>query len=333
MAAIIPQRASRQPDWQRELAEGFQRPGDLLRFLGLPTEQWDRRATAAFPFRVPRAFAARMRPGDPHDPLLLQVLPRSEENRETPGFVADPVGDGSAEVAPGVLHKYHGRVLLITTGACAVHCRYCFRRQFPYPERQLTASRWHAALEYLRQNPEIREVILSGGDPLVLSNARLRRMIEELAAIPHLHRLRIHSRLPIVLPSRIDDGLLTALTSTRFSPVMVVHANHGNEIDEAVVNAVTRLRERRLTVLNQSTLLAGVNDRVETLVTLQETLFAAGILPYYLHLLDRARGTVHFEVAPARARELHEQLRRRLPGYLVPRLARDLPNTPYKIIL
>ncbi len=333
MAAIIPQRASRQPDWQRELAEGFRHPGALLRFLGLPSEHWDRRATAVFPFRVPRAFAARMRPRDPHDPLLLQVLPRSEENRETPGFVTDPVGDESAEVAPGVLHKYRGRVLLIVTGACAVQCRYCFRRQFPYPERQLTASRWRAALEYIRGNRDIREVILSGGDPLVLSDDRLQRMIADLAAIPHLHRLRIHSRLPIVLPSRIDDGLLAALTSTRFSPVMVVHANHGNEIDAAVERAVTRLRDHHVTVLNQSTLLAGVNDRVEALVALQETLFAAGILPYYLHLLDRARGTAHFEVDPARARALHEQLRRRLPGYLVPRLARDLPNAPYKITL
>ncbi len=333
MAAIIPQRASRQPEWQRELAEGFHHPGELLRFLGLPSERWDRRASVAFPFRVPRAFATRMRPGDPHDPLLLQVLPRSEENRETPGFVTDPVGDASAEVAPGVLHKYQGRVLLITTGACAVHCRYCFRRQFPYPKRQLTASRWQTALEYIRRRRDIREVILSGGDPLVLSDERLQRMIEDLAAIPHLHRLRIHSRLPIVLPSRINDGLLTALTSTRFSPVMVVHANHGNEIDAAVKNAVARLRDRHVTVLNQSTLLAGINDRTETLVALQETLFAAGILPYYLHLLDRAQGTAHFEVAPARARALHEDLRRRLPGYLVPRLARDLPNAPYKITL
>lgn len=332
MAAIIPHRAS-QPDWQRELAEGFRHPGELLRFLGLSSKHWDRQATATFPFRVPRVFATRMRPGDPDDPLLLQVLPRSQENREMPGFVTDPVGDSAAEVAPGVLHKYRGRVLLITTGACAVHCRYCFRRLFPYPDQQLTASRWQAALGYLRRNSDIKEVILSGGDPLVLSDTRLQRMIEDLATIPHLLRLRIHSRLPIVLPNRVTDDLLTALTGTRFSPVMVVHANHGNEIDSSVRSAIARLRDRHIVVLNQSTLLAGINDKVDTLVTLQETLFAAGILPYYLHLLDRTRGTAHFEVDRDRAQALYDQLRRRLPGYLVPRLARDLPDAPHKILI
>ncbi|HEB78434.1 MAG TPA: EF-P beta-lysylation protein EpmB [Methylothermaceae bacterium] len=332
MAAIIPH-PSRQPDWQRELAEGFKHPEELLQFLDLPLSLWDRRATASFAFRVPKAFAVRMRPGDPDDPLLLQVLPRIQENLDTPGFVADPVGDRAAEVTPGLLHKYQGRVLMIATGACAVHCRYCFRRLFPYQEQQLTASRWQAALGYIQQDASIKEVILSGGDPLVLSDTRLHRMIAELAAVPHLQRLRIHSRLPIVLPSRVNDDLLTVLTGTRLTPVMVVHINHGNEIDAAVRSAVARLRGHGITVLNQSTLLAGINDKVETLVTLQESLFAAGILPYYLHLLDRTSGTAHFEVAPARALLLHEQLRRRLPGYLVPRLARDLPEAPYKIAL
>lgn len=272
-----------------------------------------------------------MRPGDPYDPLLRQVLPHADETRLIPGFVTDPVGDTRARIAPGVLHKYQGRVLLITTGACAIHCRYCFRRAFPYPHNQLTPSRWQAALAYIRNDPSIKEVILSGGDPLMLSDARLGSLIQALADIPHVRRLRIHSRLPIVLPSRVNSDLLQALTSTNLSCVMVIHANHANEIDDGVSEAVCRLRQHAIPVLNQSTLLRGVNDRVETLIALQETAFEAGILPYYLHLLDRAQGTAHFEVPETEAKTLYEQLRCRLPGYLVPRLAREQTGAPYKI--
>lgn len=326
---IIPQ-PSTPTAWQQELAQGFRSPQELLAFLGLPEDLWSPDAEATFPFRVPRAFAARMRPGDPNDPLLRQVLPQASETLWVPGFVSDPVGDGQARKAPGVLHKYHGRALLIVTGACAIHCRYCFRREYPYLNDQLNPSRLQAALNYLHRDPSIKEVILSGGDPLMLADARLRTLIQALAEIGHIHRLRIHSRLPIVLPSRITPELVQILTATRLQCVMVVHANHANEIDNEVSEAVHRLRRHAIPVLNQSTLLKNVNDEVETLVALQETAFAAGILPYYLHLLDRTRGTAHFEVPETEARLLYEQLRRRLPGYLVPRLAREQPGAPYK---
>ncbi len=321
------------PAWQQELAEGFRSPGELLAFLDLPQDLLSLEANLIFPFRVPRKFAARMRPGDPDDPLLRQVLPHADETRLIPGFVTDPVGDIQAQRAPGVLHKYSGRVLIITTGACAIHCRYCFRREFSYLHHQLTPSRWQAALAYIRSDPSIKEVILSGGDPLMLSDSRLGKLIQDLAEILHVRRLRIHSRLPIVLPSRVNENLVHVLTSTRLSCVMVVHANHANEIDSEVAEAIYRLRQHAIPILNQSTLLRGVNDCVETLIALQETAFEAGILPYYLHLLDRARGTAHFEVPEAKAKALYEQLRRRLPGYLVPRLAREQAGAPYKIWL
>ncbi|GAB6067274.1 EF-P beta-lysylation protein EpmB [Methylothermus subterraneus] len=326
---IIPQ-PSALPAWQRELAQGFRSPAELLAFLRLPQNLWSEEAERAFPFRVPRGFAARMRPADPNDPLLRQVLPQAGETLWAPGFVSDPVGDAQARKAKGVLHKYHGRALLIATGACAIHCRYCFRREYPYPDEQLNPSRLQAALHYLRSESAIQEVILSGGDPLMLSDTRLRALIQALSEIAHIRRLRIHSRLPIVLPSRITAELAQTLAATRLHCVMVVHANHPNEIDTAVAKAVSRLRAQGIWVLNQSTLLKGVNDDVETLVALQEKAFAAGILPYYLHLLDRVRGTAHFEVPEAEAKTLYDQLRRRLPGYLVPRLAREHAGAPYK---
>ncbi len=222
---------------------------------------------------------------------------------------------------------------MIVTGACAVHCRYCFRREFPYHHDQLTPLRQQESLDYIRNDPSIEEVILSGGDPLVLSNERLHSLIHAIEDIPHLSRLRIHSRLPVVLPSRVDSSLVDMLTACRLEKVMVVHINHANEIDERVCAAVNRLRLRGVTVLNQSTLLAGINDNEAALVELQRKSFTAGILPYYLHLLDRTCGTSHFEVSESTARFLHERLRRQLPGYLVPRLARDKAHAPYKILL
>jgi EF-P beta-lysylation protein EpmB len=330
--AIISQPSS-PPAWQEELAQGFRSPRELLAFLGLPDDLFSQEAEALFPFRVPRSFAAKMRRADPKDPLLLQVLPQAAETLPVPGFVSDPVGDAQARKAPGVLHKYHGRALLIVTGACAIHCRYCFRREYPYLNDQLSLRRLQGALSYLKSDPSLKEVILSGGDPLMLSDARFATLIQALAEIPHLVRLRIHSRLPIVLPSRITWQLAQTLAASRLHCVMVVHANHPNEIDAQVKEAIRKLHAHAVLVLNQSTLLKGVNDEIDTLIALQESAFAAGILPYYLHLLDRARGTAHFEVPETQARQLYEQLRRRLPGYLVPRLARERAGAPYKIWL
>ncbi len=326
---ILTKTDSRQvPRWQQELARAITEPAELLRELALDLALLPaaRAAAARFPLRVPRGFVARMRQGDPDDPLLRQVLPLAAELSPVPGFVADPVDDQAARAAPGVLHKYHGRVLLIATGACAIHCRYCFRREFPYSENHAGGDSWRPALNYLSQDRSLREVILSGGDPLSLSDRRLGALLAELERIPHLERLRIHSRQPIVLPERVDDGLLDLLARTRLRPILVIHANHPREIDETVRRVLERLAGIGVTLLNQSVLLRGVNDTVPTLVELSEVLFAARVLPYYLHLLDRVQGAAHYEVNETEASTIMEVLRQRLPGYLVPRLVREQPG-------
>jgi EF-P beta-lysylation protein EpmB len=318
--------------WQAELADSFSHPRELLAYLALDPSGFPGLDAAAgrFPFRVTRNYAARMRPRDPDDPLLRQVLPLGNELAEQPGFVADPVGDLAAVSGPGLLHKYRGRVLLIATGACAIHCRYCFRREFPYAGNLLGRAEERAALEHIAADPSIREVILSGGDPLVLSDERLGRLVEALAAVPQVERLRIHTRLPIVLPSRITAELASCLASTRLKPVLVAHANHAQEFAGEVGFALERLRQAGVVLLNQAVLLRGVNDSADALVRLSEALFGHGVLPYYLHLLDRARGTGHFEVPEQRALELLRDMRERLPGYLVPKLVREVEGEPYK---
>lgn len=326
------------PDWQRSLRECVREPAELLALLGLG-EQWlepARQAAGTFPLRVPRSYIARMRRGDPADPLLRQVLPLGDELLATPGFVADPVGDLQALAGPGLLHKYHGRALLVTTGACAIHCRYCFRREFPYAEQHAGKQSFAAALDVIRSDSSITEVLLSGGDPLTLGDRRLAALLEELAAIAHVQRVRVHTRLPVVLPERIDSGFLAAWTSARrLQRVMVIHANHAQELAGAadVQAALRALRESGTTLLNQSVLLRGVNDSVAALADLSESLFAAGVLPYYLHVLDRVRGAAHFDVPEAEALQLHAALTARLPGYLVPRLVREVPGAPAKTLL
>lgn len=264
-----------------------------------------------------------MRAGDRADPLLRQVLPLDAEDQLNPGFGTDPVGDLAALAGPGVLHKYQGRALVITTGACAIHCRYCFRRHFPYADAQGRGADWTPVLDYLARDDSIEEVILSGGDPLALSDSRLAVLAEGLDRIAHLQRLRIHTRLPIVLPERVDAALLAWLGATRLKPVMVLHANHAREFDTSVDAALARLRATGVCLLNQSVLLRGVNDSVAALRALSERLFRAGVLPYYLHLLDRVQGAAHFEVAEAQARVLLLELAAQLPGYLLPRLVRE----------
>lgn len=334
MHAITPPRRGRSP-WQAELAQAHARLDELLAALGLTAEACgvSTEAAAGFPLRVPRGFVARMRYGDPADPLLRQVLPVDAENTVLPGFGTDPVGDLDSVLAPGLLQKYAGRALLITTGACAVHCRYCFRREFPYEVQLSGDGRWSGALAAIAADADIEEVILSGGDPLALSNTRLGVLSGSLATIPQLRRLRVHTRMPIVLPSRVDDGFIAWLRSLPWPTVVVVHANHAQEIDAAVVAAFARMRAAGVQLLNQSVLLAGVNDDEETLVALSVALFDAGALPYYLHLLDPVRGAAHFEVPEARARELARAIAARLPGYLVPKLVREEMGAPGKTVL
>ncbi|MFO7277754.1 MAG: EF-P beta-lysylation protein EpmB [Pseudomonadota bacterium] len=319
--------------WQRELAEAVKSPRELVAALGLDPAVLPGALAAdeVFRLRVPWSYVRRMRRGDPADPLLRQVLPVARELDEHPGYTGDPLGERAALRAPGLLHKYHGRVLLVTTPACAVHCRYCFRREFPYAEQTAGAPRWNEALEVIRNDASIEEVILSGGDPLSLSDARLAQLTDALARIPHVRRLRVHTRTPIVLPSRVDEGLERWLSRLPWPVVLVLHANHPNEIDADVRSACGRLRATGATLLNQSVLLAGVNDDAEVLAELSRRLFDCGVLPYYLHLLDRVRGAAHFEVDEERARRIAGELAASLPGYLVPRLAREVYGAPAKL--
>ena len=321
-AALVPVR------WQQALREAVRDPRELLDLLGLDrlAPRLSDEAMVQFPLRVPRGFVARMRRGDPRDPLLRQVLPLDDEMRPMPGFGLDAVGDGAAKTAPGVIQKYRGRALLVATGSCAIHCRYCFRRHFPYAEETAARDGWREAVDLIRQAALIEEVLLSGGDPLSLSNGKLAELTGALADIPHLRRLRIHSRLPIVVPERIDDGLLGWLSALPWPVTLVVHANHANEFDGTVDAALGRLRAAGVHLLNQAVLLRGVNDSVDALAALSERGFAAGVLPYYLHQLDRVAGVAHFEVDDARARALHAGLAARLSGYLVPRLVREIPG-------
>ncbi len=323
------------PPWRRELAQAISDPAQLLAALGLGQDllAGAYRASRGFPLRVPHSYVRRMRRGDAHDPLLRQVLPLDAECIEAADYTRDPVGDLAAQLAPGVLQKYAGRVLLTLTGACAVHCRYCFRRHYPYGEAARGGDRWQGLIEHLTGHPEIHEVILSGGDPLTLSDERLAGLARELARIPHLRRLRIHTRLPVVLPSRVDKGLARWLADCPLRTVLVVHVNHAREIDDAVRDALARLRETGAVLLNQSVLLRGVNDRLDRLRALSEALFEAGVMPYYLHMLDPVQGAAHYAVDQARALELFRGLRRTLPGYLVPRLARERAGEPYKLLL
>lgn len=321
--------------WRRELAEAIRKPTELLRSLGLADTPL---ATgidegSAFNTLVPASYLRRMRPRDPNDPLLLQVLARDLESNRVEGYGTDPVGDLAAVTRPGLLQKYAGRALLIATGACAVHCRYCFRRHFPYAEAGAPRRTWSDIAARLREDPDLREVILSGGDPLVMTDAQLEDLVEALAEVPQLTRLRIHTRLPIVLPSRVDEGLLELLRGLPWSCVLVVHANHAREIDAEVGASISALLASGVHVLNQSVLLKEINDSVDALCDLSETLFAAGVLPYYLHQLDPVSGAAHFAVSDQRARELIGALRDRLPGYLVPRLVREAPGAPAKVAL
>jgi EF-P beta-lysylation protein EpmB len=308
--------------------------GQLLELLGLQPEDVGYSAAACddFALKVPLAFARKMRAGDPRDPLLLQVLASSEELTEAAGYGPDPLREiGAANPARGIIHKYHGRLLLIVSGGCAINCRYCFRRHFPYAENQNSRREWREALGYIRRDKDISEVILSGGDPLLASDDYLDELVTQIAGIDHVRRLRIHTRLPVVIPDRVTPGLVEAITRQNLQTVTVIHSNHANEIDTSVNAALARLSASGITLLNQSVLLAGVNDNVPALTALSERLFAAGVLPYYLHLLDRVQGAAHFDVPEARARELLAGITAALPGYLVPKLVREVAGAASKV--
>jgi len=319
-----------QIDWQKALAEAIRDPLTLLRLLDLDldvnNEEYRKQLYLGDSFRlfVPLSYVKKMKKGDWNDPLLKQVLPLKHEQNRVAGFVTDPVGDLNAEVSEGLLHKYQGRVLLIATGACAVHCRYCFRRHFPYGDSLVNQRNWQKTLDSIAADKTVHEVILSGGDPLMLSDERLQVMCESLAQIPHVKTLRFHTRIPLFLPERINSVFLSWVANLPVKKVMVIHANHANELDECVAQCLQALHHADFTLLNQSVLLRGVNDSDVALIALSHRLFACGVLPYYLHQLDKVQGAAHFEVEKSKAIALIDVLKDQLPGYLVPKLVEEV---------
>ena len=318
--------------WKQELADAVRDPAELCDLLHLDpaVAQKSKKASGDFPFLVPRGFISRMQPGNPNDPLLLQVLPRLEELDDMPGFVSDPVGEQPARRGTGLIQKYHGRCLLLVTGGCAVHCRYCFRREFPYAESGASPASFAAAVNEIREDESIHEVILSGGDPLLIDDTLLEALIHDIASVSHVRRLRIHSRLPVVLPSRITENFLRIMNETQLTVCLVIHANHAAELDSTVAESLRKISPVVALRFNQAVLLRGVNDTAESLIRLSERLLDLGVTPYYLHLLDPVRGASHFDVPEETGIHLVRELRNRLPGYAVPRLAREHPGSPSK---
>ena len=332
MAHIVTLNTPSREDWLTQLADVVTSPDELLQLLNVDADAnllAGRDAKRLFALRVPRAFIARMEPGNPNDPLLRQVLTSQEEFIHAPGYSTDPLEEQHS-VVPGLLHKYSNRALLLVKGGCAVNCRYCFRRHFPYAENQGTKRNWQKAMEYIAAHPELDEIIFSGGDPLMAKDHELDWLLTQLESIPHIKRLRIHSRLPIVIPARITDTLVARISASSLQVLLVNHINHANEIDTAFRRAMKSLRMAGVTLLNQSVLLRGVNDNARTLADLSNALFDAGVMPYYLHVLDRVQGAAHFMVSDEEARVIMRELLTLVSGYLVPTLAREIGGEPSK---
>ncbi|CAI8937830.1 MULTISPECIES: EF-P beta-lysylation protein EpmB [Kosakonia] len=332
MAHIVTLKTPSREDWLIQLADVITDPDELLRLLKIDTDENLIAGGAAkrlFPLRVPRAFAARMQPGNPHDPLLRQVLTSQEEFIAAPGFSTDPLEEQSS-VVPGLLHKYRNRALLLVKGGCAVNCRYCFRRHFPYADNQGNKRNWQGALDYIAVHSELDEIIFSGGDPLMAKDHELDWLLAQLEAIPHIKRLRIHSRLPIVIPARITDTLSARFARSSLQILLVNHINHAQEIGDDFRHAMAQLRQANVTLLNQSVLLRGVNDNAQTLADLSNALFDAGVMPYYLHVLDKVQGAAHFMVSDEEARTIMRELLTLVSGYMVPKLAREIGGEPSK---
>ncbi|MGE4317054.1 EF-P beta-lysylation protein EpmB [Acinetobacter sp.] len=320
-------------NWQSQLSDLITDPLELLETLQLSPDQLLSGAILAsekFKLRVPRAFVEKMSIGDPLDPLLLQILPHHLELEDHPGFVTDPLSEEQANQQPGVLHKYKSRFLLTLTGACAVHCRYCFRRHFPYQENLPKNEDWLNIKQYIQNQPDINEVILSGGDPLTLSNRKLALWIERLESMPQIKFLRIHSRVPIVIPNRVDKELISLLKNSRLRIILVVHSNHAAELDDFTCSKLSALVQQQITVLNQAVLLKGVNNSAQLLVDLSYRLFDAGVMPYYLHVLDKVKGAHHFDLSPEEINLIYKEVLENLPGYLVPKLVREIAGEKNK---
>ena len=312
-------------DWKAELSNCISSIDQLLQLLGLNSKDLNasQLASQGFSIKVPQHYAQLMEYGNPEDPLLKQVLPIEAELKPDPSFNTDPVNESEYNPVSGIVHKYRNRVLMIISPNCAINCRYCFRRHFPYQENRQSKQQWLQALDYLKTRPEINEVIYSGGDPLAANDNFLGWLTQQIESIKHIKRLRIHTRLPVVIPSRVDSQLLDWLGNTRLKPTMVLHINHANEIDAKLCQAVDQLKSAGITMLNQSVLLKEVNDSSEQLIALSEKLFDAGIMPYYLHMLDPVQGASHFDIPKDRAIEIFSQIQAELPGFLLPKLVQE----------
>jgi EF-P beta-lysylation protein EpmB len=317
--------------WQEILANSVTTVAELTKLLDIEGLPLDVEVDPAFPLFAPHPYLARIETHNAHDPLLLQILPASLESAEQPGFTVDPLEEQSATFVSGLIRKYQGRVLILAAGACAINCRFCFRRHFPYDQHTLSRDGWQDIVACISRDDSLNEVILSGGDPLVVNDQRLAWVVRQLEVIPHLRRLRIHTRLPIAIPQRVCDSLLQWLAGTSLKTILVIHCNHPQELDDPVLESLQRLRQAGVTLLNQSVLLKNINDDADVLVALSERLFEADVHPYYLHLLDRVRGAAHFYLSETQAIEIHQQAASRLPGYLLPRLVREVPGARAKM--
>lgn len=326
------QKSNHKQLWQQALAECITNPQELFSILELPYPE-KLFAPQQFSLRVPRSFVARMKKGDLQDPLLQQILPTLEEQNSLPGFSLDPLGEKQVSPIPGLLHKYPSRVLMILTGACAIHCRYCFRRHFPYSQHKINSQNWDGILSYIKQDTRITEVILSGGDPLILPDETLEALVLKIAQIPHVKRLRVHTRLVVTIPERVTPMLINGLIQTRLIPILVTHMNHPNELDDPLKEGFLALKKAGITLLNQTVLLKGINDTASCLVELSQRLFDYQILPYYLHVMDKVSGAAHFEVSEDKAKQLLKTILEQLPGYLVPKLVREEAGGYSKTIL
>jgi len=320
--------------WQKLLSSTNRSLNDL--FSHVSVNESDRiamtEADSVFNTRLPTRLLEQIDKNDLNDPLLRQFLPDPRELMDQHDFDMDPLNEKASQPKPGLLHKYSGRVLLVMTSVCAVHCRYCFRRHFPYTDNRLSSDEWEEICRYIAQDETIEEVILSGGDPLSLKTEVLQRRLEPILSLPHIKRLRIHSRFPVIIPERIDEKLLEWLTGISQEIILVVHVNHPVEVGDSFKTAMDALREKGVHLLNQSVLLKGVNDSVDTLALLSRQLFECGVLPYYLHLLDKVKGAAHFDLSSERAHSLYQALLARLPGYLVPKMVREIAGERSKTV-
>ena len=331
---VIPIQTKNKLNWSQHLSQAITSLPELVEHLGLPKSLALHGVEAhnSFKLLVPRPYLSRIEYGNPNDPLLLQVLPSLAEMQKVAGYTKDPLEEADHNPQKAIVHKYKRRLLVITTGTCAVNCRYCFRRHFPYGDNQLAQAEWDSVIDYLKNHPKINEVILSGGDPLMMKDALLADKVRKLDALPQIKRLRIHSRLPVVIPDRVCDDMLAWINASRLDIVMVWHINHANEMDEELAHAAYKLKRAGVTLLNQGVLLKGVNDSVEAQVNLSEAVFDAGILPYYMFTLDPVEGAAHFDIAIEEAQQLMGKVAAELPGYLVPRLAKEIPGKPGKTV-